>query len=61
MGNPLTEFVQREAVHVVPESDQKLFVEDVMEDLEQMDESRIIGLGVIPKQLDNWLALYKRS
>jgi hypothetical protein len=29
--------------------------EDVMEDLEQMDESRIAGLGIIVDQLKLWL------
>jgi len=30
------------------------FVEDVLEDLEQMDESRLAGLGITPEQLKEW-------
>ncbi len=33
------------------------FIEDIFEDLEQIDESRLVGLGVSPDQLANWLQL----
>jgi len=39
---------------LVPESDHDAFVEDVMEDLELMDETRLAGLGVTPEQLKKW-------
>jgi len=59
VGDFMNDYVQQEAAKVIPESDQKSFIEDVLEDLEQMDESRIAGLGVTPEQLNAWLTLPK--
>lgn len=50
-------YIKQEAKSVIPKEDQKAFAEDVVEDLEQIDESRIVGLGITSEQLDKWLAL----
>ena len=52
-------YIQQEAKRMIPEEHRKAFVEDVKEDLVQIDESRIVGLGVTPQQLDECLKLYR--
>jgi hypothetical protein len=52
-------FVVNEAILVVPEAVREAFVVDVLEDLEQMDESRLVGLGVTPEQLRTWMEQLK--
>lgn len=37
--------------------DQASFIEDVIEDLKEINESRIVGLGITKDQLKNWLNL----
>jgi len=44
----------------IREKDRKAFVEDIFEDLQQMDESRIAGLGVTVKELKKWQASSKK-
>ena len=39
--------------------DQAAFIQDVIEDLNQLDQSRIAGLGLTPEQLKIWLKLNK--
>lgn len=46
--------IVEQAQHFVPEKAQNDFVQDVLEDLEQMDESRLVGLGVTYEQLVRW-------
>lgn len=59
VGDRLKLFIDNEARKIVPRGDQSAFIEDVWEDVKQMDESRIIGLGVTAKQLDEWLSLIR--
>lgn len=46
--------LKRIAERWIPVSHQEAFVEDAMEDLEQMDESRLSGLGLTLEQLRAW-------
>ena len=55
MGEKLWEFVAEEASRVIHPDDRNAFIEDVKEDLELMDPSRIAGLGITPQQLEEWL------
>ena len=55
IDKPMKEYVSSQALEMVTEEDQKSFFEDVMEDLKEMDQSRIAGLGIIPDQLNAWL------
>ena len=41
--------------------DQASFIEDVLEDLQDMDESRIVGLGITLEELKTWLSLAKKE
>lgn len=53
-------YLKKETQKLIPKEDQKAFLEDVFEDLNQIDESRIGGLGVTPQELKDWLKLYKK-
>jgi fido (protein-threonine AMPylation protein) len=52
--NNIRVFVEKEALNLVPEAARSFFIEDVMQDLQQMDESRLVGLGVSPEELAEW-------
>jgi hypothetical protein len=54
VGVNLEEYVTGEASKLVPVTACDEFIEDVMEDLMQMDENRLAGLGVSPDQLKIW-------
>ncbi|MBS0622925.1 MAG: Fic family protein [Verrucomicrobia bacterium] len=56
-GVRLKEYIHAEAKKQIPQEHQIAFEEDVFEDLELMDVSRLAGLGVTPEQLDVWLKL----
>ncbi len=57
VGERLRKFVDVEANRRVPALDRVDFTEDVLEDLEQIDESRLAGLGVTLEQLKVWKQL----
>lgn len=54
VGAELRAFVDEEAGKRVPAAVRDGFTADVLEDLEQMDESRLAGLGVMAEQLRVW-------
>lgn len=62
-GDAMRRHAQAGAERMVPKSERNAFVEDIIEDLEQMDESRLAGLGVTTEQLRVWRRLLqdKRS
>lgn len=60
VGKELRRFVDIEADRRIPTAAQADFAEDVLEDLEQMDESRLAGLEVTPEQLNVWRRLGDR-
>jgi hypothetical protein len=39
----------------------KEFIDDVMEDLQHIDTSRLAGLGVTPEQLREWVHIRETS
>ena len=55
LGEEMRRYVAAEADRQVPEADRDAFINDVFEDLELIDESRLVGLGVTPKQFGEWL------
>lgn len=59
-GNAMKEYVVNTAEKLVNSEDRNAFIEDVFEDLQQMDESRLAGLGVAPEELLRWLQLSSR-
>jgi len=61
VGEEVRRFVAAEVVQKIPPPIQDDFIEDVLEDLKQMDESRLVGLGVTPEQLSEWQQRYLSS
>jgi hypothetical protein len=57
VGEKIRRFVEEEAEQRVPAGAREAFGEDVLEDLEQMDENRLVGLGVTVEQLKVWRRL----
>nr|NGX61528.1 hypothetical protein [Chlamydiota bacterium] len=55
MGASLQEFITEETKKTIPKEVQKAFLEDLHEDLEQLDESRLVGLGITSEELQGWL------
>lgn len=53
-GERMQHFVDSEARSQIPENERQEFIKDVHEDLEQMDEERLVGLGVTLDQLREW-------
>ncbi|MBM3192394.1 MAG: hypothetical protein FJZ63_07085, partial [Chlamydiae bacterium] len=60
IGESMRGYVREASIKLIPAADQSAFVEDVIEDLELIDESRLAGLGVIPEQLLAWKNLFGR-
>ena len=54
VGNDMRVFVEKEAAKLVPDVARDEFIEDVLDDLKEMDESRLAGLGVTLEQLKGW-------
>lgn len=61
IGEPLQRYISAQTLQLVKEPDQKAFLEDVLEDLKEISESRIAGLGITPKQLQDWIDLRKQT
>lgn len=60
-GGKMHGLILREAKNNITEIDRQGFIDDIMEDLEQMDESRLAGLGVTPQQLQEWQRLHSKE
>jgi hypothetical protein len=56
-GHPLARYISSQAKKLIKKKDLKSFIQDVQEDLKQINESRIAGLGITTKQLREWLRL----
>lgn len=59
VGPSLTQYLSEQIGKLVARVDQDAFLEDVLEDLREMDMSRVAGLGITPDQLDAWLKKYR--
>ena len=57
VGAQLQQYVKKRASRLVSDSNHDAFVEDILEDLEQMDDARLAGLGITPEQLKAWQEL----
>ena len=53
-GAKLQKYLEKEAINLVPTNVLQEFIEDLLQDLAEIDESRIAGLGVTPEQLKFW-------
>ena len=59
VGDSMKEYVSSQASKLAPPKDESAFLADVLEDLEEMDLGRTIGLGISPDQLDDWVKKYR--
>jgi Fic family protein len=59
IGAKLKKYIHSKAILNIPKQAQEKFIENLIEDLNQMDECRIAGLGITLEQLKVWLKLYK--
>ena len=57
VGTYLTAYIQSKSLEI-PSTDRRAFIENVKEDLNLLEPSRLAGLGVTPEQLTSWLKLY---
>jgi Fic family protein len=51
----MEKYIRDEALELVKEEDQSAFFEDILEDITNIDFSRVAGLGITPDQLNSWL------
>jgi Fic family protein len=54
VGDRMHLFIIHQAEKIITTSDQQAFIDDVLEDLAQIDESRLVGLGVTSEDLQVW-------
>ncbi|MEI6243345.1 MAG: Fic family protein, partial [Chlamydiota bacterium] len=55
VGKAIDKYVSSQTLKLVRKEDQDAFLEDVMEDLKEIDQSYIAGLGITPDQLRQWM------
>ncbi len=55
VGEAVNKYISLQMVQGVKNEDRDAFLEDVLEDLREIDESRIVGLGITSDQLGAWL------
>jgi hypothetical protein len=48
-------------IKFIKKEDQASFFEDIMEDLKEIDLSRIVGLGITPDQMNAWITAQKKE
>ena len=53
-GKSQLDYIQSHAKTEIPSTHRLAFIEDTLEDLQQMDISRITGLGITPIDLEVW-------
>ncbi len=59
IGGKMRIYIDSQTDQFIPKKDQAAFLEDVMEDIRQMDQSRVIGTGITSKELERWLKMYR--
>jgi Fic family protein len=61
VGQPLQDFVTGQTARLIKEQDQQAFLQNVLEDLEEIDQNYITGLGITPIELHEWLSLSSKE
>jgi hypothetical protein len=51
----MDEYIASQVIKLVKEQDRTAVLEDIAEDIKELDQSRVVGLGVTQDQLQNWL------
>lgn len=57
VDKPMLRFIEHEAERDIALSDRQFFIEDVLEDLAEMDDSRLAGFGITSDELQTWQKL----
>ena len=52
-------FLKQNIPDSIPQHDHKQFIQSVYDDLELMDSSRVVGLGITGEELIDWLKIYE--
>jgi hypothetical protein len=58
-GETVKEYISSQNIKLMKKEDRASFFEDVMEDLKEIDLSRIAGLGITPDQMYTWIVAQK--
>ena len=61
IGETMKKYIDSKTIQNIKEEDRKAFIEDVLEDLKEIDQTRIIGLGITPDQLNAWKEVSSES
>lgn len=56
-GESMKKYISNQTVKLVKKEDQESFFEDIIEDLKEINQNRIAGLGITSNQLKTWLKL----
>ncbi len=56
VGKPIMEYLTTQTLQLIRKEDRDAFLEDAMEDIKEMNQSRIAGLGITLDQLKTWIA-----
>lgn len=59
-GESLKEYLSNQSLKGIKQEDRESYFEDVMEDLKEIDLSRIAGLGISSDQLNAWIVANKK-
>jgi hypothetical protein len=54
VGESMETYVVSAAEKLIQEKDRNIFVKNVLEDLQHIDNSRLAGLGLTPEELEKW-------
>jgi hypothetical protein len=55
----MKEYISSQNIKFIKKEDQASFFEDAMEDLQEIDLSQIVGLGITPDQMNAWINAQK--
>lgn len=58
-GETMKEYINNQNKKLIKKEDQPSFFEDIMDDLKEIDLSRIAGLGITPDQMNAWIIAQK--
>lgn len=61
IGPSMVTYINSRAEKEIPKDKRDAFIEDILEDLKHIDQSRIVGLGITPAQLISWKKEYDKS
>jgi len=56
-GKAMENLIAAEAEKLIPEANRQAFIQDILEDLDQINENRLVGMDVTPNNLNAWLQL----